>query len=225
MNGLFEIIINIEIYTSLIFPLLIFIIKMLYDHLFKIVIIGDKGAGKSCLLTQYINKNFTDSNIGINFDFKEFIIDNKKIKAQFWTIKDYSGEESKLNSPYNGFIIIYDVTNKKSFKFIENKIKIINHYYENIPIIIVGNKIDEKNRNITTEEVNEFSKKNNIMNIEVSIKHNINIDLIFEKLLKKILEKNSKSIKHYKCFKYSIYILFIMFILFIMVILLFNLVF
>jgi len=171
---------------------------MIYDHLFKIVIFGDKDVGKSCLLSQYVNKTFTEKkylDIGIEFKFKELIIDNIKIKVQIWTINN-DDIIMNYNNP-NGFIIIYDVTNKDSFKYIENKINIIRNYYtiENIPIIIIGNKIDKNNRNITLEEVNEFSKKNNIMNIEASIKHNINVDLIFEKLLKKILEQNPKSVK------------------------------
>lgn len=68
-------------------------LKRDYDHLFKLVLIGDSGVGKSCLLLRFADDQFTDSyitTIGVDFRFKTIPVNGKTIKLQIW---DTAGQE------------------------------------------------------------------------------------------------------------------------------------
>merc|ERR1711879_695957 len=92
-----------------------------YDHLFKLVLIGNSGAGKSCLLLRFADDSFTDtyiSTIGVDFRFRTVTIDNITVKLQIW---DTAGQERfrTITSAYyrgaHGIIVVYDITNEESF--------------------------------------------------------------------------------------------------------------
>ena len=154
---------------------------MIYEHLFKFIIIGDNSVGKSCLLTQYIDKTFLekqDLDIGVEFKFKDLDIANKKIKLQIWTINGDKNiiinNSSIKNKNPDGIIIVYDCTNIKSFENIYNRLQFIYFYLSaDIPIIIVGNKLDLNNKCITKKDLEKIQIEYNIMVIESSAKNNI----------------------------------------------------
>ena len=93
-----------------------------YDYLFKVVLIGDIGVGKSSLLLRFVNNEFMEdtSTIGVDFKFKTIVLNSKTIKLQIW---DTTGQEifRTINSSYNrgadSFIVVYDITNLDSFFF------------------------------------------------------------------------------------------------------------
>jgi Ras-related protein Rab-1A len=96
-----------------------------YDYLFKILLIGDSGVGKSSILTQFANKTFTDSymsTIGVDFTIKTVDIDGKAVKLQIW---DTAGQERfrTITSSYyrgaHGINLEYDITNVESFNNIK----------------------------------------------------------------------------------------------------------
>lgn len=96
-----------------------------YDYLFKLVLIGDSGVGKSCLLLRFADDNFTDSyisTIGVDFRFRTITIDDKIVKLQIW---DTAGQERfrTITSAYyrgaDGIIMVYDVTSSESFDHVE----------------------------------------------------------------------------------------------------------
>jgi len=96
-----------------------------YDYLFKLVLIGDSGVGKSCLLLRFADDNFTDSyisTIGVDFRFRTITIDKKTVKLQIW---DTAGQERfrTITSAYyrgaDGIIMVYDVTSSESFDHVE----------------------------------------------------------------------------------------------------------
>ncbi len=171
---------------------------MEYDYLFKLLIIGDSGVGKSSLLLQYIDSVYTDnyiSTIGVDFKIKTMEHNGKVIKLQIW---DTAGQErfrTIISSYYRGargVILTYDVTDSNSFTNLEywiNEIKV--HTSDNVCRLIIGNKCDIANsRTVSKEEGELFATNNNIDYIETSAKTAENVDSAFKKLICELL-KNS----------------------------------
>jgi Ras-related protein Rab-11A len=131
-----------------------------YDMIYKIVLIGDSGVGKSNLLSRYIKNEFTvntRTTVGVEFGAKKFDIEDSKVKAQIW---DTAGQEryKSITSCYykgaKGGIIVYDITRKETF---ENVDKWLQEFKKNADtdacFILIGNKCDlVEERVITTEE-------------------------------------------------------------------------
>lgn len=137
-----------------------------YDLLFKIIVIGNSGVGKSCLSMQATRNSFDTNYLAtVGFEFFVFNIkfDSRIIKLQIW---DTCGEEM-YRSLVQGFyrntslaIIVYDISRKKSFEALEIWIKDLRqHTEEGIPVFIVGNKMDLQ-KDISTEEAKMFSVSN-----------------------------------------------------------------
>ncbi len=142
-----------------------------YDDLFKLVIIGDSGVGKSCLLLRFADDTFTEnyySTIGVDFRFKCLEIGERKCKLQIW---DTAGQErfKTVTSAYyrgaDGIIIVFDQTEKDSFNNIENWIEDISRYSTDDPVkIIFANKDDIKSdkKAVSDMDINELEKKTGI---------------------------------------------------------------
>jgi Ras-related protein Rab-5C len=170
---------------------------------YKLVLLGDSSVGKSSLAVNFISKQFyefQEPTIGAAFLNKTITIENKTINIEIW---DTAGQEryKSLAPMYyrgaEGAIIVYDITNKDSFNGAKkwfNEIK--SNGSENCQIILVGNKIDlEKHRNIEKEEVINFIIEKNISHMLTSAKTGDNIELVFEKISRKIL-KNRKTMEN-----------------------------
>jgi len=175
-----------------------------YDYLFKILLIGDSGVGKSSILNRYVDNTYLENNmstIGVDFKIKTINIDDKLIKLQLW---DTAGQERfrVITSSYyrgvHGIIIVYDVTNEESFKNVDFWLSEIKKYgLPDIVKILIGNKsdrIDKKVIEYTTgqEYANEFDMKFT----ETSAKNNSNIEDIFINLTKEI--KNNTAPRNLK---------------------------
>ena len=131
-----------------------------YDYIFKVLLLGNSDVGKSSLLLRFAESVWNDSfvpTIGVDFKVKTVEIGDKKFKMQIW---DTAGQERFRNvvSTYfrgsNGILLIYDITNKDSFKNLESwLIEIEKNASENVLKILIGNKCDlESERGITKEE-------------------------------------------------------------------------
>ena len=174
-----------------------------YDYIFKLILIGSSGVGKTSILQRYIQKIFNDDytcTIGVDFFMKSMKIDDKLIKLQLW---DTAGTEKfkSITTGYyrgaNAAFIVFDLTSRKSFEsvseWIENYYKYSNPDYER-HVILIGNKSDLKNERIITEnEIDDFVKLNKIKYFETSAKNGENIDdtflFIAEQLMKDADEK------------------------------------
>ncbi|WZZ21695.1 hypothetical protein YC2023_123082 [Brassica napus] len=120
-----------------------------YDYLIKLLLIGDSGVGKSCLLLRFSDGSFTTSfitTIGIDFKIRTIELDGKRIKLQIW---DTAGQERfrTITTAYYrgamGILLVYDVTDESSFNNIRNWIRNIEqHASDNVNKILVGNKAD-----------------------------------------------------------------------------------
>lgn len=163
----------------------------------KINIIGPMGAGKTSLLNQYVHKWFRNdyrNTLGAHILTKTIQLENKTLKMQIW---DTGGQErfralvSSFYKGSDGCLLVFDVTEKESFLSLETwKSDFLNKIQSpvsNFPIIILGNKIDLEDRQVSQELAVSWCKEREFDYFEVSAKDNINVDLAFETLAKKAL--------------------------------------
>ncbi|TYH34187.1 hypothetical protein ES332_D13G111500v1 [Gossypium tomentosum] len=132
-----------------------------YDYLIKLLLIGDSGVGKSCLLLRFSDGSFTTSfitTIGIDFKIRTIELDGKRIKLQIW---DTAGQERfrTITTAYYrgamGILLVYDVTDESSFNNIRNWIRNIEQQAsDNVNKVLVGNKadMDESKRAVPTSK-------------------------------------------------------------------------
>ena len=170
------------------------------DAVFKIIIFGDGGVGKTTLVNKYLTGVFKDSTmtIGIDFHIKSLVIDGIKIRLQIW---DFAGEERFrfLLPNYiigaSGGIFMYDITRFSSLKNLNDWLEVLNHQAsaleDQIPLLLVGGKADlDYKRAIDKDLGLETAKEKNLCGfIECSAKTGDNVDLIFETITREIIEK------------------------------------
>ena len=170
-----------------------------YDYLFKLLIIGDSGVGKSCLLLRFSDDIFTDSfisTIGVDFKIKTVEIDGVKIKLQIW---DTAGQERfrTITSSYyrgaHGIIVVYDVTDHKSFDNITKWLKEIDTFAgPTVQKLLVGNKCDLVNeRNVSVEEGKALAEGLKVPFVETSAKNSTNVEQAFLMMAKDIKDNSA----------------------------------
>ena len=160
---------------------------MNYDYLFKILLIGNTGVGKSTLLIKYIDNIFLSSHvntIGVDFKINNIRINDKNIKLHIWDTAGQERYRSIIKAYYNGahgVLIIIDLCNKESIEQIDfwiNEIK--KHSSSNIIMYIIGNKADlEHKRVISYNDINNYAKLNKIKYFETSATNFDDIDNVF----------------------------------------------
>lgn len=166
-----------------------------YDYLFKLVIIGQSGTGKSCLLRRYCENSFSDSfisTIGVDFQSKQIPVGNNICNLQIW---DTSGQERfrTITSSYyrgsKGVVIVYDCQDANSIKELDYWLSQAKRYVgEDTPILIVGNKIDLPSQ-VPAQEVQKFAVNHGCLFVETSAKTGINVDEAFQQLASACLAK------------------------------------
>ncbi|KEH18927.1 ras-related protein Rab-2-A [Medicago truncatula] len=170
---------------------------MSHSYLFKFIIIGDIGVGKSCLLFRFTDNSFKpihDITIGVEFGIKFINIKNNRIKLHIW---DTAGQEtfrSITRSYYRGAagaLLVYDITKRETFNHLATWLEEVReHGNSNTIITLVGNKSDlAKKRVVSTEEAEKFAKENGLMFMEVSAKSSENIEEAFVKTAESIYKK------------------------------------
>lgn len=166
------------------------------EFLFKVCLIGDGGVGKTCLVNRYMTGLFKANStmtIGVDFHLKSLKIKEKNIALQIW---DFAGEERfrfLLPSYINGAncaIFMFDITRNYSLLNINDWIKIIRCELPDIPIIMVGGKLDlHDRRSVFSKDAIELARSYNLYDyIECSAKTGENIELIFLKLARVLLK-------------------------------------
>ena len=149
-----------------------------YDYLFKVLLIGDSGVGKSCILLRFADETYTESHIstiGVDFKIKTIELEGKVVKLQIW---DTAGQERfrTITSSYyrgaHGIIIVYD-------------------------ILLVGNKNDlgGSKREVTYEQGREFADSIGIKFIETSAKTAANVDSVFLTMCREIRERMKRGLE------------------------------
>lgn len=161
-----------------------------YDLLLKILVIGDSGVGKSCMLLRFADNSFTDSyisTIGVDFKIRTINLDGKKIKLQIW---DTAGQErfKTITTSYyrgaHGLIIVYDITSMDSFASIKKWLVDVERFASpNVLKLIVGNKNDLSHRRAVDFSVaKKFADDLGIRIMEASAKDSKNIEEAFIQL-------------------------------------------
>lgn len=176
-----------------------------FDYLFKLLLIGDSGVGKSCLLLRFADNTYNSdyiSTIGVDFKIKTIKLDNDKIvKLQIW---DTAGQERfrTITSSYyrgaQGIIIVYDVTDLESFNNLNNWLQEIDKFGTNgVTKLIVGNKNDlTDKKQVTLEMAQEFAKeKGGLTVLETSALSSENVEQAFLTMAKEIKENQDKNDK------------------------------
>ena len=172
------------------------------DYVFKFVIVGDSGVGKSCLMHHFIYNKFksdTKQTIGVDFSGKVIQVGDQSIKLQIW---DTAGQEkfrSVARSYYRGaigIIIVYDITKVESFQHVSTWLSDAKSYARNeCSVCLVGNKSDlAQSRAVATNNSEQFAKDNNLINFECSALTGNNVEEIFTSLTKQVLDKIEKGI-------------------------------
>jgi len=167
-----------------------------YDYLFKLLLIGDSGVGKSSLLLRFSDHNFDDryiSTIGVDFKIRTVDLDGKTLKLQIW---DTAGQErfrTIVSSYYrgaHGIIVVYDITDRESFENIKHWLNEIDRYgVEGVEKLLIGNKSDlTTKRQVSTEEAEQFSKTQGLTLIETSAKNAQNVDKAFLKMAEQLIQ-------------------------------------
>lgn len=169
-----------------------------FDKSMKLLMVGDSGVGKSCLLLRFVDDKFNATfitTIGIDFKIKTIELDNTKIRLQIW---DTAGQERfrTITTAYYrgamGIIIVYDVCNQSSFDRVETWYKTVQeHAKEDAQVIIVGNKCDQEDlRVVSTQQGEQLAEKLGVPFIEASAKSGLNVSEVFYTLSRKIVETN-----------------------------------
>ncbi|XP_077423244.1 ras-related protein Rab-8B [Vanacampus margaritifer] len=200
-----------------------------YDYLFKLLLIGDSGVGKTCLLFRFSEDSFNTtfiSTIGIDFKIRTIELDGKRVKLQIW---DTAGQERfrTITTAYYrgamGIMLVYDITNEKSFENIKNWIRNIEeHATSDVEKMILGNKCDMSDmRQVSKDRGEKLAIDYGVKFLETSAKTSLNVEEAFYNIGRdilhnlssktpdslaggsgkavKITEKKSKRIKFLKC--------------------------
>ena len=173
----------------------------MFDAVFKVVIFGDAGSGKTTLTQRYMSNKFisdTQMTIGVDLQVKVLKAANKNVKLQIW---DFGGEERfrfflpKYVKGAHGGIFMYDITNMESTLHIYNWITIIRESSESFPIMLIGGKSDlEEYREVKKEEGEKLMKNYEFEGfLECSSKTGENVEKVFEDLTLSMLKYNKVS--------------------------------
>jgi len=168
--------------------------------LFKLVVLGESGVGKTSLLVRYVQSNFsiaTKSTIGSDFLSKDIEVDGKPITLQIW---DTAGQErfQGLGTSFyrgaDGVVFVFDVTRRNTFEELAGwkkafLIQIGQEGNDEFPMIVVANKVDAENRQVTKSEVKDWCQKQHLPFYETSAKEAINVEEAFKSVAKIVLSK------------------------------------
>ncbi|XP_059445762.1 ras-related protein RABA2a [Corylus avellana] len=171
-----------------------------YDYLFKVVLIGDSGVGKSNLLSRFTRNEFcleSKSTIGVEFATRTLQVEGRTVKAQIW---DTAGQERyrAITSAYYrgalGALLVYDVTKPTTFENVSRWLKELrDHADSNIVIMLIGNKTDLKHlRAVATEDAQNYAEKEGLSFIETSALEATNVEKAFQTILGEIYRIISK---------------------------------
>lgn len=165
-----------------------------YDYLYKIVLSGDSGVGKSCLISRFTKNEFnaeSKSTIGVEFFTKNVTVDDKIIKVQVW---DTAGQERyrAVTSAYYrgavGALMTYDITKWRSFNNMQRWLTELKELSTlDVVLMLVGNKSDLTHlRSVSVKDAQDFADQNQMLFIEASALDATNVEQAFNLTIRKV---------------------------------------
>ncbi|XP_040020467.1 ras-related protein Rab-25b [Gasterosteus aculeatus] len=174
-----------------------------YNFVFKVVLIGESGVGKSNLLSRFTKNEFSHDSrttIGVEFSTRTTQLSGFTIKAQIWDTAGLERYRAITSAYYRGAVgalLVYDITKHLTYESVERWLKeLYDHADPHIVVMLVGNKSDlESERAVPNEEAKDFAEKNGLLFLETSALESTNVEAAFNDVLSEIHRKaNSKEV-------------------------------
>ncbi|KAL5517544.1 hypothetical protein EMCRGX_G003104 [Ephydatia muelleri] len=158
----------------------------------KVILLGDLGVGKTCLINQYVNKTVPQrykSTIGADLLSKEVLVDDTTVRLQIWDTGGQERFQSLGSSLFRGAdccVLVFDVTNAKSFASLNNwrDVFIVHANIEkpeSFPFVVLGNKVDSDVRTVSTSDIRDWClSKENIPYFETSALNGVGVEQAFQ---------------------------------------------
>ncbi len=174
----------------------------------KVCLLGDAAVGKTSLIRRYVFDEFDDkyiTTLGAKVSKKEINIEYSKnlekpiqvnMILSIWDIIGQKDESAARVRPVyfsggNGALVICDITRKETFENIPNWVSTFFKVTQSVPIVVLGNKIDlYRNAEVFYEDLEKFSKKNNLPVFITSARTNNNVQQAFYKLTELMVENS-----------------------------------
>ncbi|KAM6995051.1 ras-related protein Rab-25-like [Tautogolabrus adspersus] len=168
-----------------------------YNLVFKVVLIGESGVGKSNLLGRFTKNEFNHDSrttIGVEFSSRTVQLGGFAIKAQIWDTAGLERYRAITSAYYRGAVgalLVYDITKHLTYESVERWLKeLYEHADPNIVVMLVGNKSDlDSERSVPTEEARDFAEKNGLLFLETSALASTNVEAAFNNVLEEIRRK------------------------------------
>ncbi|KAG1858415.1 Rab1b in complex with the Gef domain of DrraSIDM FROM legionella [Suillus subalutaceus] len=165
-----------------------------YDYLFKLLLIGDSGVGKSCLLLRFADDTYTESyisTIGVDFKIRTIELEGKTVKLQIVSQERFRTITSSYYRGAHGIIVVYDVTDNDTFTNVKQWLQEIDRYAsEGVNKLLVGNKSDLTSKKVVEYSVaKEFADQLSIPFLETSAKNATNVEQAFLTMAKQIKDR------------------------------------
>jgi Ras-related protein Rab-1A len=166
-----------------------------YDFLFRLLLIGDSGVGKSCVLLRFADDTFSEnfmSTMGVDFKISTRETSGKVVKLQMW---DTAGQERfrTIASSYyrgaSGILVVYDVTDRMSFENVKYWVEEIRRFApKDVKMLLVGNKCDlDQKRAVPEDDAKEMAERFQMEFVETSARNAINVESAFEKIVERLV--------------------------------------
>ena len=176
-----------------------------YESLFKLLVVGDASVGKTSIMLRYVDNTFSHSmlsTIGVDFKTRTITVNRRQVKLQIWDTAGHERFRTITNAFYRGamgILLVYDITNRKSFTNISHWIKNITEQCaggDEPAIIIAGNKCDLNERRVVSfEEGQEVATGHRVRCVETSAQSGQNIEEAFLYLAEQILREETRTVQ------------------------------
>lgn len=173
-----------------------------FSFVFKVVLIGDSGVGKTNLLSRFTRNEFNHDSrttIGVEFSTRTLTVDGRPVKAQIWDTAGLERYRAITSAYYRGAVgalLVYDITKHQTYDSVERWLKeLYDHADASIMVMLVGNKCDlsESSREVPAEEAKMYADNNGLLFLETSALDSTNVEVAFETILKDVYKKILKS--------------------------------
>ncbi|XP_051999350.1 ras-related protein Rab-25-like [Xyrauchen texanus] len=170
-----------------------------YNFVFKVVLIGESGVGKSNMLSRFTKNEFNHDSrttIGVEFSTRTVQLNSLTIKAQIWDTAGLERYRAITSAYYRGAVgalLVYDISKHLTYESAERWLKeLYDHADPHIVVMLVGNKTDlAAVRTVPKEDAMDFAEKNGLLFMETSALESTNVEAAFNTVLTEIHKKVS----------------------------------